>query len=213
MTDITRSLPAAQWLSRLPTIRPTMIHPRSLAGHCLAMLVVLGAPAAQAAIQSYTTDAATGNVTGSTDKVVGTLSIDTTSGLILSESLRWLNHFDGVSYFTQDGSSFAGNYSPNTVAGTTELFVQSTFSSRTGFDIRLNTGGSLVGWNGGSLTLNQGFMLTNCCRGRGESYYAIADLTFVNDHPLAAVPEPASSALLLAGGGGLALLSRRRRPR
>lgn len=119
----------------------------------------------------------------------------------------------GAPYFNQGSSAFAGNTAPNNIPGTTELFVQSSFSSRTGFDIHLNTGGSLVGWNGDSLTLHQGFILTNCCRGAGEGYYPILDLTYLNDSPPAPVPEPAGYALLLAGGGVVAVLSRRRRPR
>ena len=61
-------------VNRAPT-RPQRASPRRLAGSCLvllALLALLGAPIAQAAIQTYTIDPATGHVGGSSDQLVGT---------------------------------------------------------------------------------------------------------------------------------------------
>lgn len=66
MSDFMYANPVTRALTRPPATRPPW-----LAGSCLLMLGLLGAPVAQAAIQTYTIDPATGHVGGSPDKLVG----------------------------------------------------------------------------------------------------------------------------------------------
>jgi len=176
----------------------------------LAALALCPALAHADDIRTFTLNATYGLNGASTPagNITGTLSIDATTGALLSESFS--TPFDGytnTTYFgigTWDGSQ--SGTSPNVYFGENAV-TPPQYSTQLNLNLFLPTA-SLVGYNGGSLCTNA----TPCAS-------AISDINHHTDYNLisgalstsvAPTPEPSSLVLLGSGAFGLLGLVRRR---